>query len=170
MFEKPYEFKFLHKRRPEGEPYNVQHRFSFRCKMNQRHFVILDEYDFDFFSIKFYPANFERSTKKYQVLTGNNDAQVKINTCLHIMAKFLEEKPTASFGFTGARSERESEAIPSKRFRLYRRIMQVLFSPAHFAHYELPESNAYFLINRNAGNPDELLQKITALIKAHYDF
>lgn len=170
MFNTSYKFTFLYKTRQEGEPYNVQHRFSFRCKKNQRHFVLLDEFDFDFFGVKFYPAHLEQSTKKYQVLMGNNDAQVKINTCLNIMASLLNKTPTASFGFTGARSEGEDATKPSKRFKLYRRIMQVFFSPVNFAHYELPESNAYFLINRKAGDPEELLNKITEMIRTQYEF
>jgi hypothetical protein len=170
MFNTSYPFKILQRKKIHGEPNCVQQRFSFRCKSNLRHFVLVDEFDFNFFGIKFYPASLEHSSKKYNALTGNNDAAIKINTCLEIMRYILNERnELASFGFTGALLEDEEKGVPSKRFRLYKRIMEVFFSPNNFIHYALPESSAYFLINRKVENSQQLLETITEMIQAHYE-
>jgi hypothetical protein len=171
MFDTFYPFKFLHRKKVQGEPYNMQYRFSFRCKKNQRYFVILDAFDDDFYAIKFYPKALEHSPKKYQVMTANNDAAVRINTCPKIMAHVLQEiNPLASFGFTGVRSENEDIEKPSKRYRLYIRVMKQFFSPQNFVHYEYATSNAYFLINRKVKDPKALLGNLSKLLQEYYEF
>ena len=154
----------------EGEPYFALHRFTFRCKNNRRYAVLLEEYEHDFFSIKFYLQSLEHSANKYQMLTNLFDAPAVINTCLNIMVEVLTKNECASFGFTGAPLEKEAITRPTKRYRVYKRIMENLFSPEHFFHFQVPDSNAYFLINRNSGNPQEVVERITNMLKQHYEF
>jgi hypothetical protein len=104
------------------------------------------------------------------MITKYYDAAAIINTCLVIMAEMLVRHKGASFGFTGAFLDGEAPGLPSKRYRVYKRIMENLFSPERFYHYQLPEKNAYFLINKDSENPQILLDNITAMLRGHYEF
>lgn len=84
----------------------------------------------------------------------------------------LKENPNASFGFTGAplESEIDEKSKPTKRFRVYKRIMENLFSPERFAHYQLEQSSIYLLINRNLQDPQELADWATEMLRRNYEF
>jgi len=170
MFDTSYSFKFVMTQKVESEPYFSVHRFTFRCKKGRRYTVLLEEYPYNFFSIKFYLQSFEQAANKYSMLTRHYDAPAVINTCLIIMAEILAKHKEASFGFTGALLDTEVQGSPSKRYRIYKRIMENLFSPERFVHYQLPEKNAYFLINKKSENPQHLLDGITTMLQQHYEF
>ncbi len=172
MFNTSYPFKFLMSQKVEGEPYHRIHRFTFRCKKGQRYVVLLEEYEHDFFGVKFYLNALAESEKRYEELTNFYDAPAIINTCLEVMAYKIKENPRASFGFTGAplASEKESKSEPTKRYRVYKRIMENLFSPDRFVHYQLEESNIYLLINRKAENPQALADWATDMLRRNYEF
>ncbi len=156
----------------EGEPYHKVHRFTFRCKKNQRYVILLEEYERDFFGVKFYLNALAESEKRFQQLTNSYDAPAIINTSLEVMGYKLKENPNASFGFTGAplESETDEKGKPTKRFRVYKRIMENLFSPERFAHYQLEQSSIYLLINRNAEDPQELANWATEMLRQNYEF
>lgn len=156
----------------EGEPYFKVHRFTFRCKKNHRYVILLEEYERDFFGIKFYLNAMAEAKNRFEVLTNSHDAPAIINTCLEVMRLKLKENPKASFGFTGAPLESEkSEADgPTKRFRVYKRIMENLFPPQRFAHYQLERSSIYLLINRNSGEPQKLAEWATEMLRQNYEF
>lgn len=172
MFNTSYPFTFLMSQPVEGEPYRKLHRFAFRCKRNQRYTVLLEEYDHDFFGVKFHLTALTNSEKRFQQLTGYYDAPAIINTCLEIMAHKLKVNPKASFGFTGAplESEKDKKGETTKRFRVYRRIMENLFSPERFVHYRLEDSSIYLLINRNADDPLQLADWVTSMLRQNYEF
>lgn len=156
----------------EGEPYHKLHRFTFRCKQNHRYVVLLEEYERDFFGIKFFLKALSRSSKRFQQLTNFYDAPAVINTCLEIMGYKLKENPKASFGFTGAPLETEKNHTdrPTKRFRLYKRIMENLFSPERFVHYQVEQANIYLLINRTSESPQELANWATEMLRQNFEF
>jgi hypothetical protein len=104
-------------------------------------------------------------------LTNNHDAAKVINTSLEVMRHFLLNKnKKASFGFSGAASLEENENLETKRFRIYRKIMENLFSPTNFFHYQLPERNIYLLVNRLNSDPKLLIETLTEILRQHYVF
>jgi hypothetical protein len=172
MFNTSYPFIFRMSEKVEGEPYRRLHRFAFRCKRNERYAVLLEEYEGDFFGIKFFRNALSKSSKRFQQMTNFYDAPVVINTCLEIMRYKLNENPRASFGFTGAPLESEKDDVtkPTKRFRLYKRIVENLFSPERFVHYQVEQANIYLLINRTSESPQELANWATEMLRQNYEF
>ncbi len=170
MFDRSYPFINLGSQKTEGEPYYRVHRFTFRDKRDQRYIVLLEEYEKEFFGIKFHLKSMSNSAKRYELLTGFFDAPAIINTCLKVMAELLETCPNASFGFTGAPLLSDKVDQPTKRFRVYRRIMENLFSPSTFIHYQLPEKNIYLLVNRKNLDPQSLVDWISGILNENYEF
>jgi len=110
------------------------------------------------------------SEKRYEMLTGFFDAPAVINTCLKVMAELLETCPKASFGFTGAPLMAGENGQPTKRFRVYRRIMENLFSLSTYVYYQLADKNIYLLINRKNADPQSLADWITGILNENYEF
>lgn len=171
MFDQSYPFNFIHTQAVQGEPFFKVHLFKFRAKDKLVYLVRLEEFEHDFFSVKFHLKQHTYSDKKYEMLTGKQEAARIINTCLLVMGDMLNRHPKASFGFTGAPvGEEAGQSEPTKRFRIYRRIMENFFSPENFAHYQLPDKNAYFLLNKKHENPSAIAAYITDLLRKNYYF
>jgi hypothetical protein len=133
--------------------------YTFNCKLNFQYIVNVEKYDCNVYIVKFYLKNHRHSKDKYRLLTGNRDAPRIIRTCINIMIDIYKINPYASFGFIGANSLNEAEAN-SKRFRVYRRAMENLFTPLKFSHHVYIEQSAYIMLNRNNKGEPELLEKI----------
>lgn len=172
MFDTGYAFRYVMAQKPlASEPFLHTHIYTFRCgQTGLRYMVLLEEFGYNFYTIKFYPKIFADSSKKYNLMTNAGRAAPIINTCLNIMADILSKDPLASFGFTGAPLDSESDQYPTKRYRIYKRIMENFFSPENFYHYTKSSRNAYFLVNRKKDQPEQLVQQLERLLEQHYEF
>ena len=83
------------------------------------------------------------------------------------MIKFFKDEPTASFGFIGANSISENRE-ETKRFNIYKKVMENFFSPVHFAHHNYNKESAYILLNRKTS--ENSLSIIEELFTKYYDF
>jgi hypothetical protein len=80
----------------------------------------LEEFDHDFYAVKFHLKSLSNSENRFRFLTNNHDAAKVINTSLEVMRHFLLNKnKKASFGFSGAASLEENENLETKRFHIY---------------------------------------------------
>ncbi len=118
---------------------------------------------------KFYLKKHEQSERKYQLLSGLNDAIRVIGTSVEAMIWLYKKDNLSSFGFIGANSEGE-EVANTKRFKLYVRIMLNLFSPNLFEHKEYDKNSAYLLLNKeNSEEYDNLQEAIEEMFVKYYD-
>ena len=139
-----------------------RHTYTFKSpKSNQTYLVEVDEFsDFLLYVVKFYLKNHRLSKDKFRLQTRLNEASRCIGTCINIMVELHQKNPHRSFAFIGAASESEN-SDNTKRFRLYKKIMEAVFSSATFKHFQHPKSSAYLMLNKLlAKTQPDLRQKI----------
>lgn len=167
-----YTYKAKNSRKEcDGELCFRRHTFTFKSeRSNQTYIVEVDEFDeFLLCIIKFYLKAHRLSNRKFQLMTKLQEAPSLITTCINIMFEFYHKNPYRSFGFIGMNSENELEQN-TRRFQVYRKVMERAFSPSDFFHFTHIPKSAYLLLNRHyAENNLELLGRIEAFFNKHYD-
>jgi len=167
MFDSSYKFRYINSRTPNKNDFFIkEHKLTFSCRKNQQYIVNVEEYKYDVYIIKFHLKAHSDSNNKYSLLTNLNNATKVISTCIKIMLSFYEKNQIASFGFIGANLLTESISN-TKRFRIYKKIMENLFSPVRFHHYNIPSKSAYLLLNKSNSEP-KLLNKIEQMFNHFY--
>jgi len=153
MFDRVYPFRYIQSNKIYNEPFIYEHLYTFKGKGNHRYIVTLQEFPFHFIGIKFHLKAHSNSERKYKLLTENNDVQGCVRTCVEIMISLFPKNPKISYGFIGASSIKES-IHNTKRFRIYRQVMENFFSPIHFSHYSLSEESVYLMLNNTMSKPN----------------
>ncbi len=171
MFDTHYEFRYINYRKAKPTDYFIkEHKLIFSSKSNQKYIVNVEEYKLHTYVIKFHLKSHSDSDNKYKLLTNQYDAVKILSTCVNIMLYFYKKDNLASFGFIGANLLDEDEAN-TKRFQVYKRIMENLFSPLYFHHYNIPEKSIYLLLNKaNLELNTNLLDDIEQMFKNYYTF
>lgn len=139
-------------------------------KSHQWYWVWVEVYERDFYAVKFHLKAHRNSEKKYNLLTGLNEARPVINTCVAIMCEIGMNNERASFGFIGANMDCESTYM-TKRFRVYSTMMATYFDENVFEHYVMMDKSAYILVRKSVLNlcptlPEELTRDFNQL----YDY
>lgn len=101
------------------------------------------------YAIKFYLKNHRFSESKYKFITGLNDPIKVLSTCIEIMTYFYNKNHFASFAIIGESSLNENSHNNTKRFRVYKRLLENFFSPFRFLHLSFPNESAYMLVNKD---------------------
>ena len=107
----------------------------------------------DVFVIKFYCKKHRSSEFKYSTIINKGDLGNILITVAKVIPLLLNEFPTASFGFIGARTvDKKSKSVESfeenQRFVVYKEIVKAKFGNQTFLHLEYPLISAYLLLNR----------------------
>ena len=139
-------------------------------KSNLIYIVLVEQYKYDVFAVKFYPKKWRNSKNKYRLLTKTYEPRRIINTCINIMLSIYDKNKNASFGFVGA--NRIGESIKeTKRYKVYSTIIATYFSDQLFYHKENKDKSAYLLINNNSlsKNPS-LIRDIEEFFINQYNF
>jgi hypothetical protein len=80
---------------------------------------------------------------------------IVIGSSLRLILKFLQEHPSASFGFVATESIvgafRESKSN-NQRFRIYKLVMQNFFGHETFSHFTDTANSAYLMVNKTRKN------------------
>ena len=170
MFDSFYDFKYKNfEKGGDDELYLRVYNFTFLTSDNQRYVVRVEEYAYSVFIIKFYPKDFQDSPDKFKILTGKGKPQPILRTCINILIEhFLKIEPKASFGFLASELTDENTAN-TKRYRVYKNLMEFFFSPLNFTHYRYPDYSIYLLLNK-ANSEENLLQKLEQMFWKYYDF
>lgn len=170
MYNNPYSAILLNKEQCEaGGIEYTKWIYRFECRFGHKYYVWAERYPYDVFAIKFFLAVQENNQKKFKLLSGLNDAPRVFATCIDVMRQLHIAIPTSSFGFVGTPSVKEQEAN-TKRLKVYRRIMENLFSPINFAHRIYEPKSAYLVINRKLPGGEESFKKIEKMLSKIYDF
>lgn len=170
MFDSSYKFRYCnHSNIKKGQgQYNVrEHILTFSCKKTNQYIVHVEEHPHFVYVIKFHLKSHRLSEKKYNLQTNLHDPLTVIGTCVEIMLYFYKQNPFASFAFIGANSLDEISVKNTRRFKIYRRIMENSFSPFTFNHLIFEDENAYVLLNKN-NVEDNLYKKVEEIFKDCY--
>ena len=169
MFNSFVEFQYVthRKGKPPGEDFEELHTYKF--KFNKEIYLVQAErYQYDIFAIKFYPKSFEDSPNRYKKLTHKGNAPTIFRTCLNIMVDLVKRFPEASLGFIGEELVGEGKN-QTKRFRIYKKLMENFFSPVHFHHKFYLDYSAYLLINKLSHSEDSI-KEIEEMFWQIYNF
>jgi hypothetical protein len=125
--------------------------YRFKTKSGERYLIFVTEFSERFHTIDFCRTSQQYSKHQFTELTGKDDAIRIISTVVRQMITLLEEgyEEAVCFGFIGARSKNE-KGKSSKRFRIYRMIMQNLVDRVKYIHLEDESLDAYVILNKNA--------------------
>lgn len=168
MFDSSYKFRYCNYQDIKQGQYNVRkHILTFSCKKKIQYIVHVEEYPHYTYGVKFYLKNHRLSRRKYNLLTNLHDPLSVIGTCVEIMLYFYAKNSFASFAFIGANSLKEHTGKNTKRFRIYRRIMENSFSPFTFSHRTYEDKSAYLLLNKD-NVEQNLLEKVEKIFAYCY--
>jgi len=145
MFNAPYPVRYSNRIKPYGAQYTL-HILTFRCRFNRQYIINVEQYDHYVFGIKFHLKAHKDSPNKYNLLSGINDSFRVLSSVVRGMKYFEEKFPLASFAFFGAELEGEPTGN-TKRFRVYRPIMENFFLYDDFEHRLLLEESFYLMLN-----------------------
>ena len=67
MFDRQYPFTFIQTKTDQNEPYLFEHLYSFKGKV--RYIVVIQEFVYNFYAVKFYAKAHSNSKRKYNLLT-----------------------------------------------------------------------------------------------------
>lgn len=95
-------------------------------------------------------------------------------TCLKAIPLILQDYPTASFGFIGARSiDRISQTFEpyqkTQRYRIYTQLIVAKIGQQTFEHIAYEEVSGYLLINRKAGDINDAETLIKNIVYQTYE-
>jgi hypothetical protein len=131
--------------------------------------IRVEEYPFHVFAVKFHLKAHSNSENKYNLITRLNDANRVIGTAISVMLEFYRKNPFSSFGFVASRLLHEDSQNNTKRFRVYRRVIENLFSPMVFSHLYYERESCYLLLNRDyAKNAPDLLLHVEEMFSKIY--
>jgi len=152
-----------------GHERNLLYKFK-STKSNLWYIVLVEQYKYNVFAVKFYPKKWANSPHKYQMLTNTYEPRKIINTCINVMMSLYEKCPNASFGFIGSNKINEGHS-ETKRYKVYSTLIATYFSDKLFFHKENKDKSAYLLINRKMlTNNLSLISEIENYFKEQYDY
>jgi len=145
MFDQSYPVRYATRSHPMGAAYTL-HLLTFRCRFNRQYIIHVEQYDHQVFGVKFHLKDHSDSPRKYNILTGINDPFRVLATIVQGMKVFEKKFPQASFAFFGA--ELEGEPLENtKRFRVYRPIMENFFPTELYEHQIILNESFYLMLN-----------------------
>lgn len=149
-----YELNFIQKQPcPDSSSHLYTLIYKFLSPVTKLQYVLRAEYhEEDVFAIKFYCKKDKRSDFKYSKIINKGDVGNIFITCAKVVPLLLKDYPSASFGFTGARSIDSKQKVENyqnnQRFRLYRYIVALKFGTTTFSHYQYEHVSSYLLVNK----------------------
>ncbi|MCF8254859.1 MAG: hypothetical protein K9I36_15775 [Bacteroidia bacterium] len=151
----PYEFHSCGKVYKNESFRKTIHLFGFKTINNSYYIVEVEEYDLNFFALKFFRKKERPSKYRYHNVSNLEGigARKVIYTCIEIGLRFLKNCPEASFGFLGSptRVEATNKTFSNtKRYRVYKKFATNFFNPENFLHYVDEDRSAYLIINNHA--------------------
>jgi len=166
-----YPHNFIQNCRDENNEYiEFVKLYSFKStKSNLRYLVRVEKYRHKVYVIKFYLKNNRHSREKYNLLTNTFEPRRIIYTCINILKEIFFDDPESSFAFIATNSPDE-EVSNTKRYRVYKTIVNTQFGIDTFDHFYYQDKSAYLLLRKSElkKNPG-LLDKIEREFSIIYD-
>lgn len=174
----PYQIKFIQRKQKWFKsPHISRYIFTFVSIGKRLRFVIeIDEFEHNFYAIKFYPKQLKKSRDKYNLITNNGDIIRILLSCASTIPIILAKNKLASFGFIGSRSKSRKarkylESFhQNKRYRVYSALIQEVIGDKIFDHFEFKNLSGYLLLNKANFNPKRLKKDIQTMIQNEFEF
>lgn len=168
MFDSSYSFRYCnHTKTQKGQYHVIEHILTFSSKTKHKYIVHVEEYPHSVYAIKFHLKAHSLSDKKYNIETNLKDPLRVIGTCVEIMLYFYHKNPYATLAFIGANSILETDRKNTRRFKIYKQIMENSFSVITFNHLVYENESAYILLNKDNLEVN-LLEKIEQMFTSCY--
>ena len=171
-----YDLKFIQcDKCKDGSKHLYTKIYKFYSPKTHYFYIVRAEYhELDVYAIKFYCKRFRHSDLKYSKIVNKGDIGNIIITCLKVIPTLLQEQPTVSFAFVGARtldtkSSKVESYIKTQRFRVYKYIVAKNIGTQIFTHYTNEEVSSYLLINNQVKNTSVKKKEIENMFKETYD-
>lgn len=169
-----YSLKFIQKDRCKDKSAHLHtHIFKFFSPKTKYHYIVRAEYhQEDVFAVKFYCKKDRRSDYKYSKIVNKGDLGNIVISCLKVIPILLQEYPTASFGFIGARSYDIAGNLiepvsQTQRYTIWSDVVKKKIGNVTFAHFKFPEASGYLLLNRWSSSSIE--DKVNAIKRMFID-
>jgi hypothetical protein len=171
MFDSSFPFSLIQRTPKNTGGVLAEYVFHFRTK-KRRYIVVAEEYNHRVFAVKFYPADRKTDDHRFNIVLNDFEFAPIIRTCINVMQWLLEKYPTASFAYVGANSitpsHTESKAF-TKRYRIYRYVMDVFLNPEKFERYFSTKNSAVLLVNNINENVPALAIAMIEMFMEIYD-
>jgi len=167
-----YPYHFIQNCRDENNKYieNVRLYCFKSAKSKLRYLVRVEKYRHKVYVIKFYPKNTRRSPDRYKLLTNTFEPRRIIYTCINILKDIYISDPESSFAFVASNNTDEVKSN-TKRYRVYKTIVNTQFGIDTFDHFYYEEKSAYLLLRKTQLVKNQnLISDIEEEFEAIYDF
>lgn len=181
---KDFDLQFRHSSKGKNEDkYNRILKYTFKTK-KYKYIVDIEEYDFGFNLISFYPklnVDFELRQlelskqhkpyyTKYSYQTKENIPLQIFNLLMVIMKDLLKENPNLSFGFFGSpniNTDDDSDFFNTKRMRIYLEMIKRNFQHTHKFTVKYEYSGGLILNNEVLTENPSLVNYSQSILKSH---
>jgi len=159
MFDNSFPFTKHFTDKFQGAQY-LKERTTYIFKtQKEKYHIEVEEYLFNIYVLKFFPARLKKHPRRFNVLTGENKMGKIVATCIQLILQILKKNPMANFGFLGSHTfdpkrfyEEGKEC--TKRFKIYRYAVYNLIGEEYFSHFMEEKNSTYLLINNKHEDVD----------------
>ncbi len=135
--------------------------------------VEIEKYKHNTFVIKYFLKKHKKNKYRYNLLSGEFKCRPIVMTVINILMDILNRHVAGSFAFIGAHTtNRKGKDLETKnntkRFRVYRRLVENKIGPKTFTHYQSENGSGYLLINNQLPDVNKAKDNITAMFKREY--
>jgi hypothetical protein len=161
-----FDYRFVQHSYDKGSLIEKRSLYSFISGRRVKYLVSVEYYPNKLYAIKFHDKNHRNSVRRYNLLTGKNEARSVILTCMRILFnEFYLKDRFSSFTFLGSPTPSEESIHITKRFKVYSRIVATYFNDDTFVHRHIEEISLYALIPKcaieiNSAIEEELMQML----------
>lgn len=135
--------------------------------------VEVEKFKNNTFVIKYFLKKHKKHKLKYNMLSKEFKARPIVMTIINILIEILAKNKDCSFAFIGAntidsKSREEESKINTKRFRVYRRLVENKIGPQTFTHFQSVEGSSYLLVNNGLPDVNAAKDRISNMFKKEY--
>lgn len=162
MFDSSFPFSFIKNEKPaEGDLHLKTSLYKCKGEKSKQQYIIrVEQYKCDVYAIKFHLKNHTTSDEKYKITTGLEEVQQLLGTCIAILLQIHQESPFASFIVVGMNGREEQTLENTKRYRVYKKVLENKFSPIEFDHFDLTQYSCYFMLNKSHPDGENALKYV----------
>ena len=137
------------------------YKFFMHSPSSRRKYLVeVHAYGNHLYTVDFYAKTHD--VNRYRLRTNQYAAGKLGGTVLAIMAEVLRQDPAACFGFIAAAMLNETSDVATKRFRLYKRMLELKTNPRRHQIITKPAESSMFVLPIAVAENQLLKQKIIA--------
>lgn len=170
MFDSPFPFRYINscpKKVPGSEDIMVEYNYSFKGKNGKRYIVIVEEYNYQCFALKFCLQDHKNFHDRFSRLTHQYECSRVITTIVTIIKEIHQKNPFANFAFIGAQGLEEKDYNQTKRYKIYTKVLEKIIGPVFFERRYNPNNSSCIFISRDNTN-EEISVLIEQMFRKYY--